>query len=120
MTTEDLVNFVLANRRGKAFAGYSKAQLYYEFWSCFQTNPPTLLFSTDAQGKVDGVATGQLNGSEMYVRHILTTRKGVMLALFKKFTELWPSTSLAGLRHGRRKAKINPARFAQHAVLLKG
>lgn len=101
VTLQQLVDFVLKNRRGKAFLNYSELNIASSILTASLEN--TLLYSVDSDGNIDGivVATKSPEIKVMFINNILTTRHSVLQLFVRTFRKLYPQYSLRAERwHG--------------------
>lgn len=98
VTLGELVNFVLANRRGKAFAGYPEELIASSILDA--ANERTLYYSKSDDGAVNGivVATKVEESKLMFIHDILTTESGVLGRFVAKFRKEFPSYRLRAWR----------------------
>lgn len=102
-----LVEFVLANRRRKAFVGWGPVDIAEALVQAGQER--TLLYATDGN-EITGVVHGNIyrQSKTIYVCNVLTTRKGVLQSFIKRFAVLWPGYKLEARRHDRIKHYDTP------------
>lgn len=112
MTLRELVDFVIANRRGKAFENWTPIQIAEAFIQGIEDR--TLLFAMENDTLV-GVVHCERFGCVMYVHNILATKSGVLRQFVQRFKELYPQCRLEAHRHGRRKI-YNTERFKQKVL----
>jgi RNA binding exosome subunit len=98
MTVGNLIDFVMNNRRGKAFNGWTPIQLADSFLEAIESN---LLFYSVDNGEVVGVVHAGKFGNTIHVYNILTTRAGVLQQFVQRLTELHPGCELDATRHER-------------------
>jgi len=100
MTIYQLVDYVMLNRTGKVFDGYSPINIADTFVEAAQDN--LLLYAADGD-TITGVCHAKRFGRIIHVCNILTTKKGVLRQFIKRFTELHPGFELRAERNGRLK-----------------
>lgn len=109
-TIEGLVNYVIANRRGKAFDGWTPIQLAQSFCEAVDEN---LLLYSEENGCINGVVHCIRFGDTIHVVNMLTTKAGVMKQFVRRFRELYPRLHLSGERHGKLKS-YDTQRLVKH------
>ena len=97
-----IADWILANRRGKAFLDYSREQIINELANSVINNSG--LVSTNDRGVIDGVVTCKIDREKKlcYVQNILANHT-VMKRMLQYFNETFPSYHLYGIRHGKEK-----------------
>lgn len=103
MTGIDLYKFILRNRRGKAFADWSRHDILRRVSIAVNTKE-CLVY--EEGGQILGMAMGTrlLHGDKvgMHVDQILTTRPGIVGIFFREFLRRFPECEMiTGKRHGR-------------------
>jgi hypothetical protein len=103
VTLGELVRFVLENRRGKAFGGYTEETIAWGIYTAARRG--TMRYATKPDSReVCGIVVcdAQDDDKLMYVHDILTTEPWVLKAFVRAFAERWPEYHLAGMRYGKR------------------
>lgn len=98
VTLGQLVEFVLKNRRGKAFFNYTEPHIAYDIYHASQEG--TMLYAVNDDGKLCGivVASKVEEMRMMYVKDILTTEPWAIKRFVKMFKEGWPEYRLRAQR----------------------
>lgn len=98
---KQLVEFALVSRRGKAFFNYTKEEIEKEVVVSF--NGIALTFQVNEVGTVVGLCTTTIDHEDkkIYVRNILTTKKGVLKNFINQVKMMYPGFSLTGHRDGQ-------------------
>lgn len=110
----DLVNFAIANRRGKkVFKDWSAQQLESEFKDALLTN--CLLYSVGTNNAIDGVVHGTRQGNIIHVKNILTTHSNALKNFFIRFQQIYPGFKLTANRRGRL-VEYNLSSFKRHLL----
>lgn len=98
-----VTDWVLSNRCGKAFEGYTRDQILIELTvsSVLQSG---IVYSTEEDGII-GVVTAEMDHTKKlcYVQNVLAIKKGVIGGFIRYFNHHWPSYKLSGYRHGKMK-----------------
>lgn len=116
MTLGQLVKFVLNNRRGKAFTGYSEHCIASGILRAARDG--TMLYAiSDKTNEPCGVVTAYADRDNklMYVHDILTTEPWVLKTFVVEFSRRWPGYTIFGLRYGKEK-RYNTGRLVNHFV----
>lgn len=97
-TIREIVDWIVQNRKGKAFENYSEHQIATELLNCSERN--TMLLSIDKCGNIVGVVTAQAMTDKkiMFVWNILTIRKGICKEMLLEFFKIWPNYTLEGIK----------------------
>ena len=95
----DLVKYVLENRKGYAFKGYSEVTIAHGIVLALISN--TLLYAINDKGKICGVAVGRIVNRTMQVDDILTTERWAFRSFVIKYKQLWPTLPITGYRGGK-------------------
>jgi len=102
VSLNDVYKFILKNRRGGAFPGFSKIEIRHALAIALETQ--SIIVDTDETGKeIFGVALGTPAPEYklMHVNQILTIRKhGGMARLMQHFVKLFPGWEMQAERHG--------------------
>lgn len=112
LQVKDLVDFVIKNRRGKAFEGREIEDIIHEIRQALHQS--CISWCVDKENKIVGLALGTIIPEQnvFYVTNILTTRPKVMAILLDKFQQLYPGYRLEARRHGKIK-RYNTDKFLQ-------
>ena len=84
----------LLNRRGRAFRGYSLANILSEINKSI--NEQSMLVITDQQENILGVCVAEKKEKILFVRHILTVKSGEVKQMMSYFLRMFPSYTLEG------------------------
>jgi len=102
-TLDDLVEWILVNRKGNAFSvnkGWEKEQIASSIVFAFQSN--TLLYCTENNEFVGVVVGTKLNGTDtIVVQNILVTKRGVLKKFVQAFQSMYPGCDLRAKRKGK-------------------
>ena len=99
LTAGDLIKYVLNNRKGNAFRGYSEETIAHGIILALISN--TLLYAINDKGEICGVAVGRIVNKTMQVNDILTTERWVFRSFVQRYKQLWPSLPITGYRGGK-------------------
>lgn len=93
--TAVIINWIIANRRGAAFKGYSRNKIYSEILESVENN--VFRYTFDDKGYT-GVVCGTKddNKKHIYIYDILTTTKGALRTLLKSASRDYPDYELFG------------------------
>jgi hypothetical protein len=102
VTIEQLVQYILKNRRGNAFKDYS--QHLIENGIKIAYNQGTMLCAVNNDGEVCGIVIARAYHEQriMDILDILTTEKWVLPKFVREFLARFPEYELTGLRDGIR------------------
>jgi hypothetical protein len=111
---DKLVNWVVENRRGNAFVGYTREMIEAELLQAFEQN--TLAVSYDKDGNITGVIVAC---NLLYIKQILTKEQGVLKKLCRDLRSWFPRIPWAATRHGKQKIylDVNPMINKQISIL---
>ena len=107
-TLGELVQFVLANRKGKAFIGFTEEQIASEILQAAEEN--TMHYVIDNDKNVCGIviASKVEEMRMMFIKNILTTKPFALKHFVKRFKERFPDYRLRAFRwHGADKTKCD-------------
>lgn len=105
-TVANLVDYVMLNRRGKAFVDWMPSHIADEFVAAAERR---LLIYVESNGVIDGVAHGiRYSNGDVFVTNILTTKKGALQQILRRFKQLYPKAKLEARRHGKLKHYNTP------------
>src|SRR6266516_3688079 len=98
---KDLVNFVLKNRKGKAFQEWTADEIALAFSKAFMKNEAA--WSINKQGEIDGVIIAHAfpEAKILYIENILTTSRGVIKSFLQLYYKLYPGFSIEARRRGK-------------------
>lgn len=101
-TIADLVDYVMKNRKGKAFVGWSADEIAGSL--VVSAEEVALVYSVDEGGRVNGIAHGVKFSDEkvMFVANMLATAPGILKRFVEWFHKLYPEYKLEATRRGRR------------------
>jgi hypothetical protein len=102
---EKLCDWIIENRRGKAFKDYSRESIIRELQESNAARG--LLVDSDAQGNILGVL---VCSPRLHVNHALTTQKGVFSRLARYVLLLFPSMEVQAFRGDKLVVYKNPKR----------
>lgn len=105
-TIGQLVQWILSNRRDRAFQLYDEIRVGAEIVDCIRSGG--LLYSTNINDQLDGVCCGKVIDGEFMVYDVLTTQKGVAKKLAQQFVERYGHMRIVGLCRGRYRSFNNP------------
>tara|TARA_R110000796_G_scaffold100173_12_gene208766 strand:- start:253 stop:609 length:357 start_codon:yes stop_codon:yes gene_type:complete len=98
----DILFFFCDQRSEKLCKGWTTAQIFTVV--CAALKAGTWLASRDGRGELTGVALGELQGDNMHVELIASTRPGALPAFAVEFQRRYPAiTTMSMLRKGRMK-----------------
>ena len=101
VSIEDIIQFVLKYRRGKAFKDYTEEQIRNDIVRSVDTM--SIIVDTYEQNNILGVATGYALWSKrvIHVKNILTISNSSLRRIFKRFMEIYPGWKLQGERNSK-------------------
>lgn len=103
ITVKEAVDWILKNRKNKAFRYYSPDTIAMEIIHAIKQNVFT--YSFDSHGKLNGIVCGEVRpNNEICIMDILTTEKGVVKKFMKIFNELHPNSRIIG--HVRDRVRV--------------
>lgn len=115
----DLVEFILLNRRGKAFVKWTRQEITMALLEALESG--TLLYSISPRGYINGVVHGSKHdGHTLHIHNILTIEDGVFRTFVKRFNELYPGWKLEARRHDRIKEYNTPRLITKMTTTTKG
>ena len=117
-TLADVVEYIMANRRGKAFQHWTRSDITLALNDSLDDG--AFLYSVDGKGNINGVCHGRkfVRNNVLFVFNILTTGRGVLNNFIERFKEMFPGYRLEGKRHDKIKI-YNTDRFVSK-LLPKG
>ena len=108
-TIKDLAEWVIANRRGKVFEGWTMEQVAVAFIQAFENREA--LYATDENGYLIGVCICKRADeyAVMHVDNLLVKRgaRGVLRRFVEVFRSWYPGWDLQGYRHENLKRFAN-------------
>ena len=110
----DLVEWILKNRKGTAFRGYSEEKIICEVVEGLENE--TMSYSLDASGQITGVVCGTKDASKkvFYCHDILVTKKGIVKDMMRVFMSLYPDYTIEGInKNGRFRQFKNPEKLTK-------
>jgi len=99
ITLEDIVKFVLANRRGKVFKNWSELEIACHVHRCMKSKTVAIV-TADENNDIIGVATALLlNCYTMHIDNILTIKRGLIPFFIRILRINYPEvTKIQGVR----------------------
>lgn len=124
-TLGDLVQYVMLNRRGKAFTGWTEEQVAWELKTAAEE--ATMQYAMNQKDEIVGIVLAMKSDSEaiLYVKAVLTTEKWAMKQFVETFKQRFPNFQLRACRWKgsgkteRNFVKYNTERLV-HLFLKKG
>lgn len=107
-TLGELVQFVLANRKGKAFIGFTEEQIASEILQAAEEN--TMHYVIDNDKNICGIviASKVEEMKMMFIKNIITTKPFAIKYFVQRFKELFPEYRLRAQRwHGPNKSRCD-------------
>lgn len=109
VTLGQLVEYVLKNRRGKAFFGYTEQQIAIDILMFAKMG--TMLYDVNDNDEICGIVIADKTEEDktMFVRDVLTTSPNTLKKFIAHFKSKFPTYRLIAQRWrglGRNKAKI--------------
>lgn len=100
---DDIVKFIIENRRGHAYKNYSVESINAEWINSIRGLSGAVSINESLKC-INGVVTGEADekSKTFFVRNILTTEPGIISNLLSTFKMLYPTFTLTAKRHGRR------------------
>lgn len=110
-TIGELVNWILLNRRGKAFRDYTPERITSEIMHSIEKNG--FEYSTNIAGQFNGVVCGEVIDGEFMVYDVLTTENGVMKKLMQTYINRFRSIRIIGHVRDRERHFNNPQKLME-------
>lgn len=110
----DIVEWILQNREGPAFRGYSKEKIICEIVEGMEQR--TMAYAVTGKGEIVGVACGTKNDEKKIFccTDVLTTEKGALKNIMNVFMNLYPSYIIEGTtRCGRKRVFNDPLKLTR-------
>lgn len=106
----ELIDWIIDNRKGAAFKGYSKEKIEMELYESMFFN--VLLLSEDIDGNIIGIICGDrnLNTKQLFVKDILTTKEGVVKLFLQRCHEWYPDYTIQGIKANGKYRKFTTAK----------
>lgn len=95
----DVVEYILANRKNKAFAGWTPLEITSAVAKAIAER--TFLYDVNNYGKICGLSIGYKSGTTIHITGILTTERESFKRLVQGFIRLYPDHTLSALRRDR-------------------
>lgn len=101
MTVQDVVDWVIKNRAGKAFAGFSQHQIANTIAEAMATQGFGI--TLDEAGGIAGVVTARPDRQNkvLHISHLLCTYPGVIPKLLEFYDRNFEGYRMTALRRGR-------------------
>ena len=98
----EIAEWILANRRDKAFVRYTLAEILDELKRC--SDDRTMVVMTDDNECIVGVATGKVSvdRDKLFVYNVLTTKPKVARRMIQWLQTNFPGHTLEGMVRGTR------------------
>lgn len=113
---KDVIKFILKHRKGKAFDGWSEAEIVnYVFNRAAQG---LMLVAKQGKSVIGVVCAEQYAGNIIHVENILTIKPGVIKIFMEGFEKLFPGFKLEGYRHGKLKIYEDQKKFKKKLKLI--
>ena len=112
ITIGQLADWIITNRRDKAFKDYSKEKIIDELNTC--ANSLSMLYVTNESDEITGVVCCKNDSIArvLYVYDILATKPGVIKHMLQYFLNNFPQYKLEGInRNGRKRTFNNPIKL---------
>ena len=102
-TFKDLLDFILKNKNGKVFLGFSDAQIVYAIKEGIDNG--TLLYSVSSSGNLDGMILAKENkvNKILFITENLAISMNNLKQFAKIATERWPGYKLEFFKHSNHK-----------------
>ena len=103
ITLGKIAEWVLDNRRGKAFVRYTLKETLDEITWC--SDKRTIIVVTDDNGYIVGVTTGRVDVNEnvFFVYNVLTTKPGIFQQMKQWIHTNFPGYTIEGVIRGIRR-----------------
>lgn len=101
-TIEDLTNYILVNRKGKAFLNWTRQQIVEIINQCLEDN--SLGYAVDSDNKIVGVICAIKHGQEkvLYITAVLCTAPKLLSKFVELYNILYPGWKLEALRRDKK------------------
>lgn len=111
LTIENLADWIIANRRKKAFKDWSKKSLMAVFYVKLQRHEAA--YTTDEEGNLTGVVVIDTapDYKRVHVGNILTTSKKAFKQFIKLFQSWYPGWDIQGYRRDEELILYNTPKF---------
>ena len=107
-TIGETVEWIIKNRRGRAFRGYSPFKILSCISEC--VDKETMVCISDPSGIV-GVCCGEIRDNTLYIHDILTIRSGIVKQMLSHFLKRFPGYTLEGMVGDRKRKFTNPQKL---------
>jgi len=109
----NIVDYVVANRRKKAFEGWLPSEIAQHVIECAEDR--SMVYAVGSDGEVVGVVTCQRFDKDkvLFVTNILTSARNLLPEFIKVFKALYPGYSLEADRRGKRVVYNTPKLVAK-------
>lgn len=111
ITIAKAAEWILQNRRGKAFRDYTFGQIVTEITNAIEQRVFT--YSLDKEGNLQGIVCGKRDDSkkEVHICSILTLRSGIVKDFMAQFLLCYPQYSIGGLVGKRQRLFKDPIKL---------
>lgn len=108
MTTEQIVKWIVENRRGAAFRDYPIEKITQEIHECIEQNSFLCIMDNN---NIVGIVCAKRIGRVMYVYDVLSSKKGAFKTMVKWFNENYPDHILQGRSRRGKVRYLNPSKL---------
>lgn len=99
-TLDEVVDFIMKHRRGKAFRNYTHSGVRINIsWAA--ANNSLVCVYDDLDDTLIGVGVGFREAGILHVENILTIRKGVLKTMMRWFHSMYPNHRITARRHDK-------------------
>lgn len=107
-TVEDLADWIITNRRGRAFANYTKDTIMEEISEAIYYG--VFVYHCE-DNKIQGVACGKRYDDDkiIWIHDVLTTRPDIIKLFMERFLLVYPEWTIKGQRNGMTRTFSNPS-----------
>jgi len=107
LNRRELVDWIIANRRGMAFKDYPYAKIDT---LVVESAAQDLLCISTENGQINGVVCGTRVAHGIWIHDILTTKRGVMKKFLQFYVNKFGQIPILGEAHGRLRLFVDPSK----------
>ncbi len=113
LTIGQLVDWVIAHRRGKAFEGWSPIEIACQIQDSIEDN--CMMVIHDTTGKINGLVCCDRypNQKMIFVKAALTLQRGILKDFVSAFLRMYPDHTIEAERRGRHVVYNTPQLIAK-------
>lgn len=116
MTAGYIADWILENRTGKVFKGWTKDQLVVAIANA--VNDATFVVDTSELGEIQGVVIAERNDDYklLHIQNILCKKPGVLKRFALKFKQLYPSWDIQAYRKNENIVRYDTRKLIQKLI----